>query len=110
MGDEEVGRPQVDPRHLRRAQPLNHLLPVTHRWIARLPAEIRPLSLLRKFPRIANVLARAWPDAQTYAASIDALLHDQRGGRLGFPVDVQSELLMLRAFIEGRYPASPGRS
>jgi hypothetical protein len=37
----------------------------------------------------------------------DALLLDRRGSRLGFPVDVQSDLLVLREFMEGRYPASP---
>ncbi len=107
MRTDDVGRPQVDARHLRRAQPLNQVLPATGRWIAQLPADIRPLSLLREFPRIANVLARAWPDASSFAAHMESLLHDRRGGRRGFPGDVQSDLLMLRDFFEGRYPASP---
>ena len=75
--------------------------------VARLPANIQPLSLLREFPRIANILARAWPDAPSFAACLDSLLHDRRGGRRGFPGDVQSELLTLRDFIEGRYATSP---
>jgi hypothetical protein len=107
MRADRVGRLQVDPRHLRRAQALNQVLPATHRWIARLPANIQPRSLLREFPRIANILARAWPDAPSAAACLDSLLHDRRGGRRGFPGDVQSELLTLRDFIEGRYATSP---
>ena len=108
MSTDDVGRPQVDARHPRRAQPLNQALPATGRWIAQLPADIQPLSLLREFPRIANILARAWPDASSFAAHMESLLHDRRGGRRGFPGDVQSELLMLRDFFEGRYPVSPG--
>ena len=107
MRADGVEQPQVGARYLRRAQPLNQAVPATCRWIAQLPADIQPLSLLREFPRIANVLARAWPDAASFAAQIESLLHDRRGGRRGFPRDVQSELLMLRDFIEGRYATSP---
>ncbi len=106
MGTDGGGRPQLDPKHLRRAQPLNQALPATSRWIARLPPDIRPLSLLDKFPRIANALARTWPDAPTLGVYLDSLVHDRRGGRRGFPGHVQIELLMLRDFFEGRYPAA----
>ncbi len=98
--------PPLDPRHLRRAQPLNQALPATWRWIAQLPPEIRPLSLLDEFPRVANMLARAWPDAPSFATCLDSLLHDRRGGRRGFPGHVQIELLTLREYFEGRYPAA----
>jgi hypothetical protein len=107
MRTDGVEQPQRDPRHLRRAQPLNQAVPATWRWIEQLPADMRPLSLVHEFPRIANVLARAWPDAPSFAACIDSLLHDRRGGRRGFPGNVQSELVMLRDFFDGRYPTSP---
>ncbi len=107
MGTDGDGQLQLDPKHLRRAQPLNFALPATWRWVARLPPDIRPLSLLDEFPRIANVLARTWPDAPNFAVYLDSLLHDRRGGRRGFPGHVQSELMMLRDFFEGRYPAAP---
>ena len=97
----------AESRFLRRSRTLNVALPATVRWVGGLPPAIRPLALLRRFPRIANELARAWPDAPSVAVSMDALLLDRRGGRRGFPVDVQSDLLVLRDFIEGRYPASP---
>ena len=102
-GDE---RPRLDPKHLRRAQPLNQTLPSTRRWVARLPPDIRPRSLLDEFPRIANALARFWPDAPDLGVYLDSLVHDRRGGRRGFPGHVQIELLMLRDFFEGRYPAA----
>ena len=101
-------QPQLDPKRLRRAQPLNQALPATWRWIAQLPPEIRPLTLLDEFPRVANMLARAWPEAPSFATCLDSLLHDRRGGRRGFPGHVQSELLTLREYFEGRYPAARG--
>jgi len=96
---------------LRRRQPLNDALPMAIRWIAGLPVEVRPLALLKQFPRIANVLSRAWNDAAELQAVLDDLLIDRRGGRNGFPVDVTEELLVLRDYFQGRYPnvASPGQ-
>jgi hypothetical protein len=69
-----------------------------------LPAEVRPVALLRQFPRIANVVARAWNDAAEIQAVLDDLLIDRRGGRQGFPLDVTEELLVLRDYYQGRYP------
>lgn len=102
-----VNASQPDPRRLRRARPLDQALPATWRWIADLPPDIRPLSLLEEFPRIANILARTWSDVPGFAAYMDSLLHDRRGGRRGFPGAVHNELLTLRDFFEGRYPSSP---
>jgi hypothetical protein len=107
MGSERVKAPHVDPRSMRRGQPLNQALPATWRWIAQLPADIRPLSLLQDYPRVANHLARAWQDPVNFATYLSTLLVDRRGGRRGFPGEVQGELLLLRDYVEGRYPASP---
>jgi hypothetical protein len=60
--------------------------------------------LVRQFPRIANVVARAWNDATEIQAVLDDLLIDRRGGRQGFPLDVTEELLVLRDYYQGRYP------
>ena len=90
----------------RRAQPLNQPLPATWRWIKSLPAEVRPLSVLEHFPRIANMLARTWRDTPSLNSYMDSLLVDRRGGRLGFPNEVQCELMTLRDYFEGRFPAS----
>ena len=93
-----------DYRGLRRRQPLDDALPATIGWIANLPDEVRPLALLRQFPRIANVVARAWNDAAEIQAVLEDLLIDRRGGRRGFPLDVTEELLVLRDYYQGRYP------
>ena len=98
-----IAQPHVDPQCLRRAQPLNQALPSTLRWVAQLPPSICLHSLLREFPRIVNVLARLWPDAASFAAYLDSLLNDRRGGRRGFPPEVQHDLLMLRDYFEGCY-------
>ena len=103
MRADAAGQSLDHPEYLRRAQPLNQALPMTLRWVALLPPPVWPLTLLREFPRIANNLARAWPDSPSFAAYLDSLLHDRRGGRRGFPCDVQNELLRLRDFFEGRY-------
>ncbi len=107
MASDGAGVRKVDQRGKRRAQPLNQALPATWRWIAQLPADIRPLSLLQDFPRIANHLARAWQEPTSFSNYLQSLLIDRRGGRRGFPGEVQSELLVLRDYVEGRYPASP---
>jgi len=95
--------------HMRRAKPLNDPLPATLRWMAKLPEEIRPLTLLQQFPRIGNVLARSWSDEAGLQAYFDSLLVDRRGGRRGFPPAVHSELLTLREYLAGRYPAEAAR-
>jgi hypothetical protein len=93
-----------DDRGQRRRQPLDDALPVTIRWVEKLPSEVRPLAMLKQFPRIANVIARAWTDAAEIQAVLDDLLVDRRGGRQGFPLEVTEELLVLRDYFQGRYP------
>jgi hypothetical protein len=90
----------------RRAKPINQALPATVKWFKSLPPEIQPSALMRDFPRIANQIARAWNDAPALEACLDSLLVDRRGGRRGFPGDVHHELLSLREYVDGRYPAT----
>jgi len=52
------------------------------------------------------MLARMWRDTPRLHSYLDSLLVDRRGGRLGFPNEVQCELLALRDYFEGRFPAS----
>jgi hypothetical protein len=96
-----------DPKGLRKAQPYDEPLSGTIKWVARLPAQVRPLELLKQFPRIANVLARAWSDAAEFQRQMEELLVDRRGNRSGFPVEVYDELLALRDYYLGRYPHLP---
>ncbi len=92
----------------RALQPLNQQLPSTARWATSLPDEVQPLALLQSLPRIANTIAHLWHDDAALRAYLDELLVDQRGGRRGFPPEIQNELLILREYCEGRFPgASP---
>jgi len=99
-----------DPKWSRRSEPLNHPLPATSRWVASFPEAVQPVALLQRFPRIANLLARVWNDNDLLHRHLDSLLVDRRQGRRGFPPDVYNELLTLREFAEGRYPAASSGS
>ena len=99
-----------DPKWNRRSEPLNHPLPATSRWVETFPEAVKPVALLQQFPRIANLLARSWNDNELLRQHLESLLVDRRQGRRGFPPDVYNELLTLREFAEGRYPASTSGS
>jgi len=51
-------------------------------------------ALEKRFPRIASELCMLWktPEIEHY---IDSLLLDDRGDRMGFPIDVLDELMFL---------------
>ena len=55
------------------------LLDETSRWIAELPANVRPIALARKFPRIANSIAELW----RRVASCEEYLDYAGGGPAG---------------------------
>lgn len=95
-----------DPKWSRRAEPLNHVLPSTSRWVEGFPEAVRPVALVQRFPRIANLLARTWNDSALLHRQLESLLVDHRRGRQGFPPEVYNELLTLRELAEGRYPAT----
>lgn len=98
--DVDSSRSAASWRHLRKAQPSSEPLPATFKWIARLPREVRPLQLLREFPRLTNTLAASWHDPLAFRACLYDLLVDTRGNRRGFPRQVLSELLALRSYFE----------
>ena len=90
---------------LRKAKPMDHLLPACIKWLTSLPEQVRPVGLAKQFPRIANVLALDW---SRYAACRqyfdDLLLDDRRGNRQGFPLDVHRELEKLRDYYATHHP------
>lgn len=103
---ERVHQEQRDPVWHRRREPFNQPLPATARWVESFPEAVRPIQLFEQFPRIANTLARVWNDPARLRIELEGLLVDRRPGRRGFPPEVYNELLTLRDFAEGRFPAT----
>ncbi len=87
-------------QHLRKAAPIDRPLLRTTMWFARLPEDVRPHALLRRYARIVNVIAAAWGDAKCFRVYMESLFTDTRGNRRGFPPDVLSELVMLRRYYD----------
>jgi hypothetical protein len=85
--------------------PVESPLPRTFQWIAKLPRDVQPMEMLRRFGRIANMLAMNWNDPELTFAYFDQLLVDRRGNRRGFPPEVISELVQLRSYYAGLHPA-----
>ena len=79
----------------RKANPVGHLLPVSARWLDRLPLEVCPRELARHYPRIVNLIALQWNDRNACSAYFEALSFDRRGARQGFPIEVHREILRL---------------
>lgn len=88
----------------RRQMPMGEPLPITFRWVAKLPRRVRPFALLRQYPRIANMMAGMWQDPPSYCAYVHDLLTDRRGNRKGFPAEIVQELLALRVHYEHLHP------
>jgi len=89
---------------VRKARPVDVLLPIGHRWIRELPADVRPEELAARFPRIVNLIALQWNDRKRCPTYFQELLADRRGGRQGFPPKVRHELSNLHDFWYRRGP------
>jgi len=94
----------VDWSASRKAQPANVVLPSTRRWMNTLPVEYRPQALPIRFARIANLIAASWGNPPDCSAYISSLLHDDRGGRKGFPVEVVQDLHDVRVYYATLHP------
>jgi hypothetical protein len=88
----------------RRQTPSAEPLPITFKWVAKLPQSVQPLALLRQYPRIANMMAGMWQDPQSCRAYLHDLLTDRRGTRKGFSPAIVQELVRLRVHYEHLHP------
>lgn len=69
------------------------------KWIATLPANVRPHALARAYPRIANRLAEIWHRPVQCEKYLDDLVWDRRGNRQGFPPPIAAEIAALKAYF-----------
>ena len=92
--------PKEDHERLRKAAPASEPLARTLEWVASLPADVQPTDLLRRYPRIANVIAAIWRDPKSLRSYMDCLFTDDRGNRQGFSPDVLRDLLALREYYD----------
>lgn len=108
---EELAAEEAELR-ARRAQPdpsINVLADDTLRWLARLPVEVRPEQLPRRFARIANEVARRWSDREAACEFLNSLVFSDRPNRQGFPFEVAREIAVLLTYRQdGTMPPPPG--
>lgn len=77
----------------------------TAEWLLGLPNDIRPLHLAKKFPRVANNIARAWRRPAICDDVFEELMIDHRGTRQGFPEEVAMEIATLAEYYRAvAYP------
>ncbi len=88
----------------RKGAPMDSPLPRTKAWMETLPTAVQPIALMRSYARIANLVASDWSQPDVMYETFDALLHDRRGHRKGFPSAVMAELLALRTHYLGLHP------
>ena len=70
----------------------------TFKWLATLPAHVRPMTTARQYARIANRIGDLWPHCEFTRLYFQSLLIDRRPGREGFPSAVRYELEVLQDF------------
>lgn len=93
------GAHEADWSSRRKAAPFNRLLRHTLDWADTLPPKVKPLAVMERYPRLANLLAANWQDPLAAGGCLRDLVIDTRGGRQGFPPDVLEDLVILRRFF-----------
>jgi hypothetical protein len=63
-----------------------------------IPADIRPNHIISTFPHIMNLISKSWHEPKEFVKTLDELLIDDRGNRVGFPFAVIVELTDLREY------------
>jgi hypothetical protein len=94
----ECEQPSWDLRRLKLKQ--ERLLPDTLKWMALLPQKLRPFTLARRYPRIANEICRQWRLPARCGRYMEELLIVDSAGRKrqGFPPQVASEIAALAGY------------
>ncbi len=91
VSDWQATRRPIDPSD-------NVLHRRTIKWLATLPAGIRPIATGRLYPRIVNRIGDLWSQCEYTRLHFQSLLIDRREGRKGFPSEVKVELEALQHY------------
>lgn len=91
-----------------KARSRSELRASTLEWIEQLPHRCRPLAIPRQFPHIANRLCEIWKRPVVCDNYFNELAIDRRGGRMGFPMEVVTEIGLLREYYGRLYPYTHG--
>ena len=70
----------------------------TFKWLATLPAHVRPMATARQYARIVNRIGDLWAHCESTRLYFQGLLIDRREGREGFPSVVRRELEVLQDY------------
>jgi hypothetical protein len=84
-------RRAIDPKE-------SHLRERTFKWLATLPANVRPMATARQYARIVNRICDLWAHCEFTRLHFQGLLIDRRRGREGFPAIVRHELEVLQNY------------
>jgi hypothetical protein len=85
----------------RNGLPVDAPLSRTFKRVAKPPRDVRPIRLLRAFPRIAILMAPMRDEPESMHGHFDECLVDRGGNRKGFAPEVVAELLALRNHCTG---------
>jgi hypothetical protein len=70
----------------------------TFKWLATLPAHVRPMATARQYARIVDRISDLWSHCEFTRLYFQSLLIDRRQGREGFPSVVKHELEVLQDY------------
>jgi hypothetical protein len=84
-------RRAIDPKE-------SHLRERTFKWLATLPANVRPMATARQYARIVNRICDLWAHCEFTRLYFQSLLIDRRPGREGLPSAVRHELEVLQGY------------
>jgi hypothetical protein len=76
----------------------DQVLGPTWGWLSALPKGVRPVHLPADYPRIANDLARLWPQTTALDLYFEEKEFSPREGRYGFPPLIKEELLAIHVY------------
>jgi len=74
------------------------LRPRTIKWLATLPADIRPMRAARAYPRIVNRMGDLWSHCEYTRLHFQSLLIDRRSERQGLRPEVIQEIIALQTY------------